>query len=82
VVKGDFQLTSASHILDTPLLILHFALEGIRILGSPARHIHNYLEGFLSERCHYHEIFFDFDTTKAVAAHGSRMVKLVTELQG
>jgi len=79
-VKGDYQLTSKSHVLNTRILILHFVLSSIGTAGLTVL-IYEYLKGFLSDRVKYHEVMFDLGADGAVDAHAATMSALVKLLQ-
>ena len=80
LVKGDYQLTSKLHVLNTRILILHFVLSSIGTAGLTVL-IYEYLKGFLSDRVKYHEVTFDLGADGAVDAHAATMSALVKPLQ-
>src|SRR6267154_40794 len=81
-VNADYQMTAKSHILATPLLVLHFILSSIRPNGNPARFMGDSMGEYLPDGCfQYEEVSFDLTTDTQVALHGNQMNRLVKELQ-
>jgi hypothetical protein len=81
-VNADYQMTAKSHILATPLLVLHFILSSIRPNGNPARFMGDSMGEYLPDGCfRYEEVSFDLTTDAQAALHGNQMNRLVKELQ-
>jgi hypothetical protein len=77
----EYQMTSKSRVINQPLLLLHFVLEGIQTTGSPANLVHTFLSGFLSPaRLRFEEITISLGTEAEVEAFHKRMRTLVSAL--
>ena len=75
-------MTSVSQVLDSPLLMLHFALSGLSTLGHPTAISHAYLQPFLpGQLLEYCEVVFNFSTTEDVRIHHQNMVMLKRSLE-
>ena len=75
-------MTSTSHVINQPLLLLHFVLKGIQTAGSPPQLINTFLSGFLSpSRLRFEEIQFCLGSEPEVHAFQKRMGTLVRELR-
>lgn len=75
----DYQMTSKSRVVNQPLLLLHFVLEGIQTAGCPPRLVHALLSGFLSPaRLRFEEITISLGTEGEVEAFHKRMRTLVS----
>lgn len=72
-------MTSKSRVVNQPLLLLHFALEGINLAGFPPRLVHSFLSGFLSpSHLRFEEITISLGTEAEVEAFRKRMQTLVS----
>ena len=75
-------MTSKSRVVNQPILLLHFVLDGIKTAGSPPHLVHTFLSGFLSpSRLHFEEIEFSFGSGAVIRAFRRRMQTLVAALR-
>ena len=75
-------MTSVSQVLDSPLLMLHFALSDLTTSGHPAAIAYAYLQPFLpGQLLEYREVVFNFSTTEDVRIHHQNMVMLKRSLE-
>jgi hypothetical protein len=82
-ILGDYQMTSSSQVLGSPLLILHFALSGLETAGNPAGLVYSFLQSFTSAaRLGYREVRFDLSSDKDVVCHHENMAELQRALEG
>jgi hypothetical protein len=80
-VKGEYQMTARSQIVDDPLLLLHFILSTIKPDGNPARFISDLMSLYLpGDSFMYREIIFDMTTDRAMAQHAAKMGNLVQDV--
>ncbi|KAG2139095.1 uncharacterized protein EDB93DRAFT_1106202 [Suillus bovinus] len=81
-IHGHSEMTSWSQICSDPILILHFVLQTIDPLGSPAGIMQEILRPYKpNDKLQYHEIVFDIGTMEKAEKHRLSMSKLVTELE-
>jgi hypothetical protein len=60
-VRGDFQLTAHSRMSSEKLLMVHFVLDGMSVVGSPCHGLAEYIRVFRdSTNFHFEEIVFNF----------------------
>src|SRR5882724_11560144 len=70
-VQGHFQMTSQSQGNMDNLLMLHFILQSIDGMGSPAHLLYQYMQGFIHpSHVIYEEIVFNMETHEQVINHG------------
>ena len=76
-VQGQFQMTSQSQVSTNNLLILHFILQSIDGIGSPAPMLFQYMVGFIRPGAiTYEQIVFNMETQDQVINHGHAMNKM------
>ncbi|KAG1838456.1 hypothetical protein DFJ58DRAFT_125776 [Suillus subalutaceus] len=81
-IHGHSEMTSRSQICSDPILILHFVLQTVDPLGSPAGVMREILRPYKpNDKLQYHEIMFDIGTMEKVEKHRLSMAKLVAELE-
>jgi len=69
-VQGQFQMTSHSQVCTNNLLVLHFILQSIDGIGSPASLLFQYMAGFIRPGAiTYEEIVFNMETQEQVINH-------------
>src|SRR5882724_7530319 len=70
-VQGHFQMTSQSQVNMDNLLMLHFILQSIDGMGSPAHFLYQYMQGFIHpSHVVYEEMVFNMETHEQVINHG------------
>jgi len=70
-VQGQFQMSSQSQVSTDDLLVLHFILQSLDGIGSPARLLYQYMQGFNHPRAIiYEEFVFNMETHEQVINHG------------
>lgn len=70
-VQGHFQMTSRSQVNTDTLLVLHFILQSIDGMGSPAHLLYQYMQGFIRpSQVVYEEMVFNMETQEQVINHG------------
>ncbi|KAG1853996.1 hypothetical protein F4604DRAFT_1686187 [Suillus subluteus] len=78
-IHGHSEMTSRSQICSDPILILHFVLQTVDPLGSPAGVMREILRPYKpSDKLQYHEIMFDIGTMEKIEKHRLSMAKLTT----
>ena len=75
-------MTAKSHVINTPLLVVHFILSSISPDGSPARFISETMATYLTvDTFRYEEIKFDFTNDGQVDKHDNKMARFVRDVQ-
>src|SRR5882672_3399372 len=70
-VQGQFQMTSHSKVCTNNLLVLHFILQSIDGIGSPASLLFQYMVAFIQPgEITYEEIVFNMETQEQVVKNG------------
>ena len=60
-VRGNFQFTAHSRMSSEQLLMVHFVLDGMGVIGSPSHALAEYMRIFLdSTSFHFEEIVYNF----------------------
>jgi hypothetical protein len=78
ILKGNYQMTAKSQVVDTPLLILHFVLDSILTKGNPCAFMADTMSGYLTDNTFmYEEIRFDLTTNEQMDQHDHRMANLI-----
>ena len=80
-IKGDYQLAASSQIISTPLLLLHFIVNGVSPDGNPAGLISNILTGYLKKDFLYEEIVFDFSTNELALKYTKRVTNFIESIE-
>jgi len=80
-IKGDYQLAASSQIISTPLLLLHFIVNGVSPDGNPAGLISNILAGYLKKDFLYEEIVFDFSTNELALKYTKRVTNFIESIE-
>jgi hypothetical protein len=77
-LKGKYSMTASSRICTTPLLILHFVLQGIDVCGSPPVMLEQYLRPYFRDRpLAYEEVVFNVPTEEDARRQERKMTTLV-----
>jgi hypothetical protein len=80
-VRGQFQMTSRSQVSSDDLLVLHFILESLEGIGSPARLLHQYMQAFIQPSAIvYEEVVFNMGSVDQLASYGRKVNELVQHL--
>jgi hypothetical protein len=80
-IKGHFQMTARCQVINTKLLIVHFYLSGLRLNGSPAKILSEYMSAFLDQGVLVNrEISFDLSSDMLISEHANQIQKNVTEI--
>jgi hypothetical protein len=79
-IKGRFQMTARCQVINTKLLIVHFYLSGMRLNGSPAKILSEYMSAFLDHGVLvYREIPFDLSSDMLISEHASQVQKNIRD---
>ena len=82
-INGHFQMTLSSQVDTTRLNIIHFHLSSVKVEGSPAKILADYMSALLpAEALTYREVAFDLSTDKLVYDHKDKIEKDVQDLIG
>ena len=74
-------MTSQSQVCTDGLLILHFILESLDGIGSPAQLLYQYMRSFISPSAIvYEEVIFNMGSADQVVSHGCAMNQLMERL--
>jgi hypothetical protein len=77
-LKGKYSMTASSCICTTPLLILHFVLQGIDVCRSPPIMLEQYLRPYFRDRpLAYEEVVFNVPTEEDARRQERKMTTLV-----
>ena len=80
-IKGHFQTTAQSQVINTKLVIVHFYLSGLRLNGSPAKILSEYMSAFLDQEVLVNrEISFDLSSDMLISEHANRIQNNVREI--
>ena len=80
-VQGQFHMNSKLQVSSDELLVLHFLLQSVEGIGSPARLLFNYMQAFIHP-CGvvYEEVVFNMECPEQAVNHGRAMVELIDHL--
>jgi hypothetical protein len=74
-------MTSHSQVCSDHLIILHFILESLDPIGSPACLLYQYIQSFIDDdNVTYEEVMFNFGDIKKHVAHQVTMEQLLHRL--
>jgi hypothetical protein len=67
---GQFQMTAQSLVCNEDLMIIHFVPAGMKIRGSPAKILSEYMAAWLSPNALlYQEIQYDLSSASSANSH-------------
>jgi hypothetical protein len=76
-IKGQFQMTARSQVINTRLVILHFYLSGLPLNGSPAKILSEYMSAFLyQEVLITRDISFDLSSDMLISEHANQIQQI------